>query len=168
MCEPFMLAKTGLTVREHQARSVASLLQLRELAPSVPWAPVLQGWQVDDYLGHIDQYRAAGADLTAEPIVGVGSVCRRQGTRFAVDLFSALAARGIRPHGFGLKTLGLRRCAGWLASADSLAWSLAARRSEPLPGCPHKHCANCLRYALRWRSATLGAAGRPHQSQFAF
>lgn len=39
-----------------------------------------------------------------------------------------------------------------LTSADSLAWSFAARRKPPLPECvhDHEHCNNCIRYALRW------------------
>ena len=47
MCEPFMLAKTGLTVAEHQARTVANYLELRSLAPELPFVPVLQGWSLD-------------------------------------------------------------------------------------------------------------------------
>jgi hypothetical protein len=38
-----------------------------------------------------------------------------------------------------------------LASADSLAWSYDARRAAPLPGRPHKSCANCAEYAECWR-----------------
>ncbi len=45
VCEPFMLKRTGLSVREHQRRTVASYLDLRSLAPEVPWVPVLQGWR---------------------------------------------------------------------------------------------------------------------------
>ena len=48
MCEPFMLAKTGLTVAEHQARTVANYLELRSLAPELPFVPVLQGWSLDN------------------------------------------------------------------------------------------------------------------------
>ena len=36
MCEPFMSAKTGLTVREHQVRTVSNDLHLRHLAPDLP------------------------------------------------------------------------------------------------------------------------------------
>jgi hypothetical protein len=40
-----------------------------------------------------------------------------------------------------------------LVSADSMAWSARARREAPLPGHPHKNCANCLEFALLWRGA---------------
>jgi hypothetical protein len=48
MCEPFMLAKTGLTVAEHQVRAVTNYLELRGLAPDLPFVPLLQGWSRDD------------------------------------------------------------------------------------------------------------------------
>src|SRR5262245_5712430 len=50
MCEPFILAKTGCTVAEHQARTIANYQHLRDLDPKLPFVPVLQGWQVRDYL----------------------------------------------------------------------------------------------------------------------
>jgi hypothetical protein len=79
MCEPFILAKTGKTIEQHQRLTVENYLTLRMLAPDLPFVPVLQGWTVpDDYLRHVDQYAQAGVDLFAIPRVGLGSVCRRQ------------------------------------------------------------------------------------------
>lgn len=159
MCEPWIVAKTGLTVADHQQRTVANLLQLREAAPDVPWAPVVQGWTVADYLNCVDLYQAAGVDLTAEPVVGVGSVCRRQGTQITAEIMTELWAAGVRNlHGFGVKTAGLRLYAGLLTSADSMAWSMAARRRPALPECRgHAHCGNCRRFALRWRERVVAA-----------
>lgn len=167
MCEPFILAKTRKAIVEHQGLTVGNLHQLRGIAPDLPWMPVLQGWHVDDYLHHVDLYSGAGVDLRKEPIVGVGSVCRRQGTREAVEIFSSLARLGLKLHGFGLKTQGIAATWPYLASADSLAWSYQARRRPPLVGCVHKSCANCLRYALGWRERVLRAARRPCQLQLA-
>jgi hypothetical protein len=168
MCEPFVLEKTRLTVAEHQRRTIASALELRELAPEIPWCPVLQGWEFDDYQRHADAYEAAGFSLAGLPIVGVGSVCRRQHSAEAEAIFRALSARGIALHGFGLKQKGLARSARYLASADSLAWSYSARRNPEPGGCPHraprmvgrrlvhaKNCANCSGYALEWRERVL-------------
>jgi hypothetical protein len=158
MCEPFILAKTGLTVVEHQARTVANYLLLRDLASDLPFAPVLQGWTPADYLRCVDTYTAAGVDLAAAPLVALGSVCRRQGTSEAEAIIVALRGVGItRLHGFAVKTLGLARYGHLLASADSLAWSVAARRGNPLAACTtHRNCANCLPYALAWRNRLLG------------
>ncbi len=157
MCEPVMLSSTGLTVDEHQRRTVDNLLELRALAPDLPFAPVLQGWRMADYWRCEERYADAGVDLAAEPIVGVGTVCRRQGTSEAERIMRSLAAGGLRLHGFGFKTKGLVGCGDALASADSLAWSYSARKSEPLPGHSerHKNCANCADYALQWRARLL-------------
>ena len=155
MCEPFMLAKTGLTVVEHQERTVANLLELRAQAPDLPFVPVLQGWSRDDYHRCVELYDRTGIDLIAEPLVGLGSVCRRQATGEIEVIVHSLAALGIRLHGFGVKAGGLARYADCLVSADSLAWSFEARRAPALPDCRHANCANCFRYAIAWRQRTL-------------
>jgi hypothetical protein len=156
MCEPAMLAKTGRNVRWHQEATVENYLQLRQAAPEVPWIPVLQGWGLHDYLACVGLYDAAGVDLTAEPVVGVGSVCRRQSSDEIGTIFGTLAGLGIACHGFGVKTQGLAKYHRHLVSADSMSWSYAGRRDPPLPGCVgHKNCANCWRYALRWRRDVL-------------
>lgn len=155
MCEPFILTRTGLTVAEHQRRTVNGLLELRTVAPDLPIIPVLQGWTLDDYHRCVDHYDHAGINLTTEPLVGLGSVCRRQGTDTITTIARSLARLGISLHGFGVKISGLGRYAYALASADSMAWSFDARRTRPFPDCPHRSCANCLRYALWWRAHVL-------------
>lgn len=156
MCEPFMLAKTGLTVREHQSRTVQNYLTLRAIAPDLPFAPVLQGWERADYLRHWDEYRAAGVHLDAVPVVGLGSVCRRQNVGMVQELIRDLARRGAAVHAFGFKVQGLGRAAPHLASADSMAWSKQACHRPPLDGCVmHARCNNCIRYAMAWRSIVL-------------
>lgn len=152
MCEPFILVKTGHSVGQQQRLTVDNVVRLRSLDPDCEIIPVLQGWRASDYLRCADLYDRAGIDLTAEPLVGLGSVCRRQATGQVELLIYSLHARGItRLHGFGVKTRGLGRL---LTSADSMAWSYAARRQPPLPGCDTRHvdCANCPRYAYRWHA----------------
>jgi hypothetical protein len=158
MCEPHILARTGLSVREYQDRTVASYLELRALAPHLPFIPVVQGWHLADYLAYVELYRSAGVDLTREPLTGLGSVCRRQSTGQIAVIVTTLASLGLRLHGFGIKTTGLHLYGHLLASADSMAWSYAARRAPALPGCTgHRNCANCLAYAARWRDRILTA-----------
>jgi hypothetical protein len=153
MCEPWILEKTGLSLAEHQRRTLRNFLQLQDLAPDIPWIPVLQGWAVHDYWHHVEMYAASGVDLARQPLVGVGSICRRQATRTASGILTSLATvYGLRLHAFGFKTRGLRHSSAYLRSADSMAWSMAARRAgATLPGCSHASCANCLRFALLWR-----------------
>lgn len=155
MCEPFILEKTGKTIAEHQERTIDSYLDLRA-AMDFQWTPVLQGWRVDDYWRHWARYQARGINLESLPLVGVGSICRRQGTSEAVEILASLAHAGLSLHGFGFKQKGLQSARSYLASADSLAWSYQARRNPALPGCvKHKNCANCLKYALGWRDRLL-------------
>lgn len=163
MCEPFILEKTGKTIADHQARTIRSLIDLRSLAPEIPWVPVLQGFHAGDYMRHVDKYESAGFKLEDERLVGVGSICRRQGTKEVESILRSLAAIGLKLHAFGAKTVGLRRYHSILASSDSMAWSFAARRDEPLPGHTHKTCANCLDYALLWRDRLLASLKTPRQ-----
>lgn len=152
MCEPHMIEKTGLSVREHQERTVANYLELRGRGPFIP---VLQGWTLTDYERCVDLYEGAGVDLCAESVVGVGSVCRRQDTGEIGRIMHTLSDHGLRLHGFGVKKAGVQRYGRYLTSSDSMAWSYQARRDWPMPGCRHRNCANCSRYALRWRDELL-------------
>jgi len=159
MCEPAIIARTGLSVAEHQRRTVANFLLLKDIwraesAGECPFMPVLQGWQIDDYHRCAELYEQAGEHLEGYPIVGLGSVCRRQGTGEIAALVRSLTPR-YALHGFGMKTRGLLAVGDRLESADSLAWSYDARHSPPLPGHPHKSCANCAVYARRWRERLL-------------
>lgn len=157
MCEPPMIAKTGLTVTAHQWLTVENFLELRALAPHLPIAPVLQGWELDDYHRAVEMFEECGVDLRREPVVGVGSVCRRQATREIVDLFSELSGYGLRLHGFGVKTAGVAAYGKHLHSADSMAWSSQAGYRDPLPECvgEHRTCSNCPVWAGLWRDALL-------------
>lgn len=170
MCEPIIISGgiangqrfvgTGLSVLAHQRRTVANFLHLRAIAPDLPFIPVLQGWTSADYLSCAHLYGDAGVDLAAEPTVGIGSVCRRQATGEAADIIAAVrdAIPGIRLHGFGIKISGLAAYGSHLSSCDSMAWSMAARREARLAGCTgHARCANCPRYAFRWRERVLAS-----------
>lgn len=160
MCEAWILAKTGKTIPEHHQLTVESVALLRELARGVHIIPVLQGDKCEDYLRHHDLYAAHGIDLRAEPVVGLGSVCRREATREIRAIVSTLAARGLRLHGFGVKTQGIGSYGPLLTSADSWAWSYGARRDTG--PCPHglvKWERNCPERARAWRRDVLDRLG---------
>lgn len=129
MCEDHMLAKTGLTLADHQRLTIERYDSLLPLV-DVPLMPVLQGYSLASYLDHLDQY---GDRLLPAMHVGVGSVCKRNGDVRQIEAI-LVAIKRARPdlhlHGFGLKTTALssgvvRSC---LFSADSMAWSFAARK----------------------------------------
>lgn len=152
MCEPSVLAKTRRPVGDHIGLTVGNFLHLRE-ALGLLVVPVLQGWKRDDYMTCWQMYDRAGIDLEDEPLVGLGSVCRRQNTSEAGQIVRSLLPLNL--HYFGAKITGFYHFADALASADSMAWSYRARHDAPLRGCLHKSCANCPRYAMRWRAHCL-------------
>lgn len=162
MCEPAVLEKTGLGVREHQDRTVANYLALRGRGPFVP---VLQGQALEDYAVCADLYAQAGVDLWAEPIIGLGTVCRRQRAPEIAHIVSELASTGLRLHGFGMKSAGLARVSHLLESADSMAWSTQGRmewthRQRQLCAGGHRGgCANCQPWALAWRDRVIDGLG---------
>jgi hypothetical protein len=129
MCEAHVLAKTGLTVAEHQRRTIEQYDALIAEDAGVYILPVLQGYAPAEYVEHL---RAYGARLAHGAWIGVGSVCKRNGTPGAVAavLHAIKQERpDLRLHGFGLKTTALAHplVRSLLHSADSMAWSRAAR-----------------------------------------
>jgi hypothetical protein len=175
MCEPIIInggyangqhfVGTHLSIEGHQRRTVENYLDLRNKAPDLPVIPVLQGWECDDYLRCVEMYLAAGIDLIAEPLVGLGTVCRRQGTKGAVEIISTLGALGLRLHGFGFKLTGLKQAGQLLASADSMAWSSAGRRiPDPTGRC--KNLANSMSFALEWHARVLRTIAQAQPGQY--
>lgn len=137
MCEPFILGKTGKTIAEHQRLTIerydALVTELDRLfGGRCPFhvMPVLQGFAPPDYVDHICQY---GDRLKPGMWVGVGSVCKRQGDpRAIVAVLTAIAGerQDLELHGFGVKKTSLVHAAvrALLTTADSMAWSFAARK----------------------------------------
>lgn len=161
MCEPFILAKTGKSVSTHQLNTITNYIDLKSKAPALPWMPVIQGFTLDDYMRCVDLYYAFGIDLRREWKVGIGSICRREGTLEIRKIVHAIAQLGIPLHCFGMKEGGLTNLADEIASADSMAWSAGARRGNiKIIGHKHRTCANCIGYALHWREKMLQRVAR--------
>lgn len=156
MCEPFIIEKTGKTVYQHQASTLRNFLFLREKLGDLV-IPVLQGWKIEDYQSHIYMYELEGIKLSTEPVVGLGSVCRRQATSEIGAIVSSIKNKNINIHGFGVKSQGIGLYGKNLTSADSMAWSFKARRMKILlENCQgHINCANCFTYAMKWRQELL-------------
>lgn len=130
MCEPFILQRTGRTILEHQQMTVERYRQLIDLVDDVYIMPVLQGYQEEDYVRHIEMY---GDLLKLGMWVGVGSVCKRNGSPLSIiAILKAIKTRrpDLKLHGFGLKLTALenKTIRDMLYSCDSMAWSYAARR----------------------------------------
>lgn len=61
------LHRTRLNVAEHQRRTVENFLELRDIAPDLPFVPVLQGYASDGYQRCADLYDTVGIDLATAP-----------------------------------------------------------------------------------------------------
>lgn len=129
MCEEFMLAITGRTIQEHQRLTILRYDEIKRHLRGTYLMPVLQGYAPSDYTAHLAQY---GPRLASGAYVGVGSVCKRNTKPYEV-LAVLDAIKTVRSdlllHGFGLKisSLQMPQIRDLLYSADSMAWSLAAR-----------------------------------------
>lgn len=167
MCTPDLIRRTGLSIAEHQRRTVESVVALRDEGLPVPVIPVLQGWTLGDYMACAERYADVGVDVTDEPLVGIGSIAGRSTSGEVEAIVVRLAHEGIRLHGFGVKLTGTDRYAHALASADSMTWSRTARwQNRPMfDACTHKRCSACLRWALAWREKVLA---RAEDQQLAF
>lgn len=164
MCEPFILSKTGMTIADHQRLTIerydALITELERLFDGpIPFhvMPVLQGFAPQDYANHVRMY---GDRLKPGMWVGVGSVCKRQGDpRSIIAVLQAIAA--LRPdlllHGFGVKKTSLLHpgVREMLATADSMAWSFAARKQG--------RSANDWREAARFVAVINAAANQNFQ-----
>ena len=131
MCEPFILQKSGLTIEDHQNLTIERYDQLLKYNLPVPIMPVLQGYQVSDYLQHLFDY---GDRIVSDMWVGIGSVCKRNTDPSQIrDILKAIKL--IRPdlkiHGFGVKATALEfsDIRKMLYSCDSMAWSFSSRFS---------------------------------------
>jgi hypothetical protein len=140
MCEDYILQKrfehTGVrfTVADHQRLTISryDALHFHASQRGLSVMPVLQGYAAHEYVDHIRQY---GRRLARGAWVGVGSVCRRNGDPSTIrDVLYAIRRErpDLRLHGFGLKKTALAW--GWIRdalwSADSMAWSLNARKND--------------------------------------
>ncbi len=125
-----MLAKTGLTIADHQRLTIERYDALKACDLGGTYLmPVLQGYAPQDYVDHLRQY---GDRIGHGAWVGVGSVCKRNGDPVAIwEVLSAIKRErpDLRLHGFGIKKTALETMVRELLfSADSMAWSYAARR----------------------------------------
>lgn len=135
----------GASIEEHQHMTVERCARIRSALHDIgcdTWLmPVLQGYEPEDYVRCIDLYETKYGDRGAEILVpegayvGVGSVCKRNvNPETVIEVLSAIKKRrpDFRLHGFGIKVTALEDpgVRALLESADSMAWSTAARHAR--------------------------------------
>jgi hypothetical protein len=147
MCEPDvikMLQDMGkqASVRIHQRKTVERyfevLTEAKKQGLKVPVMPVLQGWEVEDYLYHFAMYEEARMELgiySPYEWIGIGSTCKRNKNPEVVsDILDILdynhgPLSDYKIHLFGYKTTGLRcdKIKDRIYSSDSFAYDQADR-----------------------------------------
>ena len=157
MCEPFVVERTGLSVREHQLLTIERFERIIKKVKGAYVMPVIQGYNINEYERHVDDY---GSLLKHGAWVGVGSVCKRNSRPQEVEsILSAILAKrpDLRLHGFGLKIEAIRNhnIREMLHSSDSMAWSFEGRRSNVY------NAANDPRNALKYCSRVQDALAEP-------
>lgn len=94
----------------------------------IPWLPVIQGLNVEEYVDCIHQMESAKA---VRPYMGVGTLCRRASRADTWEVLREIRRElpDVRLHGFGvdLRLIRDRKIRGTLYSADSSAWNWTPR-----------------------------------------
>ncbi len=134
MCEPIVLRERKTTVRNQQIKTIRRYdLLLKELSSrdnQTYLLAVLQGYEPKEYIDCMQMY---GTRLKSKAWVGVGTICKRNGSpQVILKILQAIKSKrpDLRLHGFGLKikSLALPQIQDLLYSADSAAASLAGGR----------------------------------------
>lgn len=166
-CEPQLLKRHGLTVKQNIRRTVDNHIALLDLLPnycvnSEP-IPVIQGWKKEDYLDCIDAFKEQGL---ISNYMAIGSVCRRTAVNNIREIIISVRDNipaWIRLHGFGVKLTALKDLAVWnaLYSVDSGAWDYEARWKKlwGLENIPDASF-NCAQKYLQ-KLVTIGRNHRP-------
>ena len=93
-CEPQILKKHNVTVKDQILRTVNHHIKLLDLAKkyelSAKPIPVIQGWEIGDYLFCLDKFREHGLIGNGFDYIAIGSLCRRHATTFVDKCLSEM------------------------------------------------------------------------------
>lgn len=120
------IANTQDVLKEKQRRTIENTIYLKDKiqSPTVLGA-VLQGWENQDYLRHLDMYKDAGV---IQPWFAIGFSLSRLNMATTLDTIMEIKRElpgWVKFHGFSVKLSTLNkfpRLAKFLYSADSAAW----------------------------------------------
>lgn len=143
-CEPY--GKIRVPVPERVWRTVEADAEIvdAEMPGRARPLPVIQGWDVADYLSCIDQLRDRGL---LRPRMAVGSCCGRKSVAEVLTIARAIRAElpATDLHYFGLKVSALRS-PGFSELADSIdtgAWQIWTPTGERYAPWVDGRCASC-------------------------
>jgi len=157
-CEPDVRDKLNRTVEEHQRMTLERHRSLLDLWDDAWWTKaqpvsVIQGWELEDYVHHLDQLRDNGV-LTE--YVGIGSVCRRHEDQDLLRIIQRIRQE-LGPkhklHAFGVKKNILRfpEALKALDSADSMAYEYAEKYGDRVSGTQSKSFRDSMLEYLKFK-----------------
>jgi len=127
-CEPHLIP-ISMSTAERIERTVNDARYLAHHGPP-GFVPVIQGWEVGDYLHCADLMESHGL---IRLVMGIGSLCRRGSQAEVVAIVRELHRRlpNVKFHAFGIKlnALGYNRgeILNYLHSLDTAAWQFRKR-----------------------------------------
>ena len=151
-CEPQILQKYNVTVKDQIHRTLEHHIKLLELSERLEIKakpiPVIQGWKIPDYLYCIDLFKEHGL---ITDYMAIGSTCRRTAVKETRNVILAVREElpnSIKLHAFGVKLSVLNNKAVWdaLYSADSSAWDFWARFEKRPLDTFNKSLETCRKY----------------------
>lgn len=129
-CERDVLDKHDRTVADHQRmtteahKKLLGVIEQRDVRAE--WYPVVQGYEISEYLEHLDELRSEGL---IDNRLAIGSICGRETVEEIEDIITAINAKvpDVKLHGFGVKQPALLQndtVISKLDSADSQAYNI--------------------------------------------
>ena len=163
--KPLRLLRMAATVARYEA--CAGEARRRGLPAPMP---VLQGWTAAEYVQSFEWL----ALEPCPPLLGVGSVCRRQvngpdGVLEIVESLDRILPATTQLHLFGVKSNALSVLAHHprIASTDSMAWDFAARRERPTLRTSSFRI-ECMDRWVQHQQTRISSRVLPQQQPFAF
>lgn len=129
-CEPFMVERIGSDIKTNIDMTVKNTVDLYDLIDDgymqeseAELIPVVQGWDVNDYVYCVDLMKEQGL---IKDYMAIGTLCRRGITKDILNILKRLKRElpKTKFHGFGVKIsmLKIPETYQYLISCDSAAW----------------------------------------------
>jgi len=131
-CEPFIREKIHSSVKDCIDKTIENTAKIIDIPSCSSFVPVLQGWNEDDYVQCIEDFKSRGL-LT--DYMAVGTLCRRGDNKKILSILRTIKRnlpQGCKLHGFGVKIslLKIAETYNLLESCDSAAWVSRVRAGE--------------------------------------
>ncbi|DBA34715.1 TPA_asm: queuine tRNA-ribosyltransferase [Caudoviricetes sp. vir519] len=130
-CEPEIVQRLGTSVHHNIQKTIENQIKLLDVLDEISlesvMIPVIQGYELEDYLTCIDLMREQGL---MTDYMAIGSICRRGPAGPMVKIIISIKRLlRIKLHAFGVKipVLKNKACFDALYSTDSAAWHYEAQ-----------------------------------------